>query len=80
MGKVIFWIVVIFAVLFGLRLFNASKAKRRSDEARRAQDAGRAPTDTMVRCVRCGVFLPRAEARPVTGGHVCGDPGCAQRR
>ncbi len=29
MAKVIFWIVVVFVVLFGLRLLNAAKAKRR---------------------------------------------------
>jgi len=28
MGKVIFWLLVIFAVLFALRLYNSAKSKR----------------------------------------------------
>jgi uncharacterized protein len=76
MGKIIFWLVVIFVVLFGLRLMNAGKAKRR---AREAGEAGRT-AETMVRCAKCGVFLPRGEAQPVAGGYICGTPGCAARR
>ncbi len=79
MGKVIFWIVVVFVLLFGLRLLNASKAKRRQDEAKRAAGGG-TPNDTMVRCVRCGLFLPRAEATPAAGGFACPDTRCAERR
>jgi uncharacterized protein len=73
MGKVVFWIVVVFVLLLGLRLFNAGKAKRR------AQDAGRTKVETMVRCAKCGVFLPQADARPLADGFVC-DPGCTARR
>jgi hypothetical protein len=80
MGKVFFWLVIVFAVLFGLRLLHAGKAKRRADDAKRAAAAGGPPADTMVRCVRCGVFLPRAEAKPAPGGHACADPHCAERR
>ena len=79
MGKIIFWLVVIFVVLFGLRLMNSAKAKRRADEAGDDDDAG-APDETMVRCGKCGVFLPEGDARPVAGGFVCGEPGCAARR
>jgi hypothetical protein len=77
MGKIIFWIVIVFVVLFGLRLLNAAKAKRRADVARRS---GTSPAEPMVRCVRCGVFLPRADAKPAPGGFCCGDASCAQRR
>lgn len=75
MGKVVFWIVVVFVAMFVLRLVNAGKAKRRADE-KKAAVAG----ETMVRCATCGVFLPRGDARPVAGGFVCGEPGCATRR
>ena len=65
MGKIIFWIVVIFVVLFVLRLVNAGQgAATRRATGDGAQRAGREP---MVRCVRCGVFLPRADALPVAG-------------
>ncbi len=80
MSKVIFWIVVVFAVLFGLRLLNATKAKRRADESGRAAGRGAPPADTMVRCVRCGVFLPKAEAKAAPGGHACADSECAGNR
>lgn len=80
MGKVIFWIVVVFAVLFGLRLLNAGKAKRRARDADRAEETGRAKGEAMVRCTRCGVFVPQADALPAPGGYVCGDPGCRVRR
>ena len=76
MAKIVFWIVLVFAVLLGLRLVNAAKAKRRADLARRS---GTAPAEQMVRCERCGVFLPRADAAPAPGGFVCGDARCAGR-
>jgi hypothetical protein len=73
--KFALWILVILAVLVGLRLLNVGKARRRTDAGR---GAGRHASDdgTMVRCVRCGVFLPRAEAKPAPEGMTCGDPGC----
>jgi hypothetical protein len=76
MGKVIFWLVVVFVVLFGLRLINTSKARRR---ARDDEKTGR-PAETMVRCGKCGVFLPLGDARPVADGYVCSDPACGKRR
>ena len=78
MGKLIFWIVIVFGLLLVSRLANAAAAKRRN--ADRTGTAGNAAASPMVRCVRCGVFLPRSEATPVQGGHACADPGCAERR
>ena len=79
MGKIIFWLVVIFVALMAMRLANLAAAKRR---ARDAQSAGAPPKaeDTMVRCSSCGVYLPRANALPAAGGYLCGDAGCAPRR
>lgn len=74
MGKVIFWIVIVFAVLFVLRLVNAQKAKQRNGAT-----AKPAATETMVRCVRCGVFVPRADAHESPAGLTCGDPVCLGR-
>jgi hypothetical protein len=79
MAKLIFWIVVVFVVMFGLRLYNVAAAKRRARESGSAKAAG-PRADTMVRCTSCGVYLPRNDALPVPGGYVCGDPGCAPRR
>ena len=76
MGKIIFWIVVIFLVLFALRMYNVAKASRRR--------AGRKPSppapEAMVRCVQCGVFLPKPEAQAAAGGYRCSDPACSVGR
>jgi hypothetical protein len=74
MAKIVLWIVIVFAVLFVLRLINAEKAKRRAKAARAAPK-----TDAMVRCVRCGVYVPRADAKPGPSGLTCGDPVCLSR-
>jgi len=78
MGKLIFWLVVAFVIMFALRLVGAAKAKRR-DSARPRSDG--AQIESMVRCVRCGIFLPRSDALPAPGGFRCADEaGCGQRR
>lgn len=72
MGKIIFWLVVFFVVLLVLRLVNVTNR-------RPSGDAGRSPKvkDTaIIRCVNCGVYLPRAEAIEGPRGPVCGDPQC----
>jgi hypothetical protein len=79
MGKIVFWLVVVFVVLLGLRLLNVANAKRRRDEA---AGKGRPASggDHMVRCVRCGLYLPQAEAKSSAAGYVCADGRCADRR
>jgi uncharacterized protein len=77
MLKIVFWIVVVFVVLMGLRMLNVAKAARRARERQSAQPPA---AETMVRCARCGVYLPRGDAKPTPGGLVCTDPACAQRR
>jgi hypothetical protein len=80
MGKVIFWLVLVFAVLFALRLYNSAKARARAENAREdAERKARAPAP-MVRCVNCGVFIPKSDALPAPGGYRCGEPGCTARR
>ena len=80
MSRVIFWTVVIFAVLFAIRLYNARKSR-----ARRTEDAVRASVDAgapMVRCARCGTFLPRGEAVTLPEaegpGFACADRQCVK--
>lgn len=75
MGKVVFWLVVIFGALFVLRIVNASKARRRTGNGNRA-----APRSVpMVQCRECGVFLPRGEALPTGDGFRCSDGICGKR-
>ncbi len=56
MGKIIFWIVVIFGVLFALRMYNVAKARARRAAA---QGRGKPAAQAMVQCVR----LRRVPAR-----------------
>jgi hypothetical protein len=76
MGKVIFWLVVFFVVLFVLRLVNVSNDRRRRKHERAS---GRPPAaGSMLRCVNCGVYLPSADAKFGPRGPLCGDPKCLQ--
>jgi hypothetical protein len=80
MGKVIFWIVIVFAVLFGLRLLNATKLRRGGGGAANP-GSGRGPAATaMIKCSDCGVFLPRTDATTAPDGYRCGDPACPNRK
>ncbi|MEP7329610.1 MAG: PP0621 family protein [Betaproteobacteria bacterium] len=73
MGKIVFWLVVIFGLLFALRLWNAGKARARRNDA-----AGQAASpQAMVQCSNCGVFLPKTDARLVNSAYRCQDGGCA---
>ena len=74
MSKIVAWLILIFVVLFALRMIASRNARKRSAQSSPA-DKGAAP---MVRCVRCGVFLPRAEAAVVSGGYACADGHCAK--
>jgi hypothetical protein len=76
-GKVIFWIVVVFVVLFALRLWNA--AKRRAGAAGPG-NSGVPRATAMIECVDCGVFLPRTDATTAPDGYRCGDPACPNRK
>ena len=77
MGKIIFWLVVVFAILFVLRLVNVASTRARQRPRAPKQDASDA---AMIRCVDCGVYLPSADAKPGPRGPLCGDPQCLQRQ
>ncbi|MGE8638875.1 MAG: PP0621 family protein [Achromobacter sp.] len=64
MGKLLFWVVLIIAVLFVARIaarMAAAKQAGAQNTARRRQPAPAAP-ESMVRCAHCGIHLPRSEA------------------
>ena len=74
------WLVLIFAVLFALRMWNASKARAaRRDAAGPGDGPGRGATP-MIKCVECGVFLPAPDVTTTPGGYRCGDPACPNRK
>jgi len=80
MGKIVLWIVIIFAILFVLRMLSVAKARRDRQSANANANArdGKTP-GAMVRCADCGVYLPRADALPSPQGFGCGDPNCTHR-
>jgi hypothetical protein len=64
-------IVVLIAVIV-VRLVKGFLAPRAGgDDA-----AAEAPEAKLVRCVRCGSFVPRADALPGPDGFRCSDPKC----
>ena len=77
MTKILLWIVLIVAVLLVLRLVNVAKAKR--ENARRGT-AQKSQAETMIRCARCGVYVPSADAKAGPEGLICGEIGCVQKR
>ena len=84
MGKIVFWIVVFFVILLVARLAGiaAAKARRNAAGGGRETKAGRKELEAepTVRCVDCGTYLPKSEAKPGPDGYRCGDPACARRR
>lgn len=80
MGKIIFWLVVIFVVLFGVRVVNATRLHARRRAAAEAQRKAAATAQPMVRCSECGVYLPKAEALPAGTGFHCPPGACGHRR
>ena len=71
------WLVIVFAVLFVLRMINvAADARKRRESTPPPQGEGKA---LMVKCVECGVYLPTAEARDGPRGPCCGDDACRER-
>jgi uncharacterized protein len=77
MAKVVAWLVLIFVVLLALRMINVRKSRSRNRATR--APAAETIAQPMVRCTRCGVFLPRSDAKPVTQGYACADSECAKR-
>jgi len=64
MGKLLFWLIVIFAGLLTARLLAQQAAKKS-----RQQSAPHAPltsnghtSEALVRCTHCGIHLPRSQA------------------
>ena len=76
MAKILAWLILIFLVLLALRVVALRKAHGARKPARTAGSASAADAEPMVRCVRCGVFLPRTEAKKTGDGFVCTGVGC----
>ena len=90
MGKIIFWIVVFFLVLLALRLVSVhktrqdAKERREEDAAKRSKAAGKRDDtpaeDSMIKCTRCGVFVPQSSTTITSTGLACKDRACGNQR
>lgn len=77
MGKLLFWLVIIFGALLVARLL-AQKARPAAKQPPSAPHAAQprthaAQTESMVRCAHCGIHLPRSEAYLLQGQTWCSD-------
>jgi len=71
MGRLLFWLVL--AALAYLVFRGLTRGAVREEKSRPASARG----EDMVSCARCGVNVPRSEAREEAGRWVCqGNPGC----
>jgi len=75
MGKLIFWFVVAFGLLLVARLLAHAAHKRQAPPPPQrpapAPSSGSAMPESMVRCARCGIHLPRSEAVMIQGRTWC---------
>ncbi len=70
MGKILFWAVVIIGILFLTRLLASHTAKGQSKQPplsnnqnkQKKQGQPLGEPEEMVRCAKCGVYMPRSEA------------------
>lgn len=76
MGKILFWFVIIMAVLLGARLLSRSSRSDapagRLGKAAKADNPDMSHAEAMVRCQHCGIHLPRSEAFLSNGKTWCG--------
>ena len=73
MGKIIFWIVVVFVVLFVLRLLNVAKAARARRAAAKRAAGRRRGADGPLRALR-RVPAPARGAADAAQGYRCARP------
>ncbi len=78
MGKILFWFVVIMAVLIGARLLARSGSARTGGSGQQIRakekpaDTDMSDAESMVRCAHCGIHMPRSEAYLSDGQTWCG--------
>ena len=73
MGKVLFWVVLIIAVLMIARIVaRHNQSLEDNDQPKQAKKRGAPPVEhaeNMVRCAHCGIHMPRSEA-VLSGGNT----------
>ena len=73
MGRIIFLLVIAFLVWLVFRGFFRAQTRREAEVPAPRSDKG----EDMVACARCGVNLPRSEAKTEGNAFICRDnPRC----
>ena len=71
--RILIFLFVVLVLLWLLRGGSQrSKSTRRSDESENRPDDAADRPQPMLRCMECGLHLPRDEALPGRGGVFCG--------
>jgi uncharacterized protein len=74
LGRIVVLLILAFVIYLLFRGFFRAQVKGDKAKPPRAESAA---GEDMVACSRCGVNLPRSEAREVAGELVCNDnPRC----
>ena len=66
--------IVVLAVFIVMRLVKLFAATRPTSQA--GDETSGAAEAKLVKCVRCGAFVPRTDALPAPDGFLCSDPKC----
>lgn len=69
MAKVLIWVLIILGVMLVSRVLTHRHAAQKIRRSPPAQ--GKTPTESMVRCAHCQIFLPRSEAYMSQGKNWC---------
>ena len=70
MGKLVILIVLIVVAAW---LVRRALARMNTPANKGSAEASKAAADELVRCVHCGLLLPRAEARQSAGAIYCSE-------
>jgi uncharacterized protein len=78
LGRILLLLIIAGLIYLIFRGFFRAQTKKKSGLPANAQSpAG----EDMVACARCGVNLPRSEAREESGAYICRDnPRCLEAR
>lgn len=72
MGKILFWAVIVLAVLTAARILaHKARAANAPTAPRKPLQASPDQSESIVRCAHCGIHLPRSDAYLMQGETWC---------
>lgn len=70
MSKILFFLLIFFAIYLGWRSFRIKQIDSKKKEQASKQDF------VMVSCARCGIYVPQSEAYENNGQYYCCKEHC----